>query len=88
MKDRNSLRKIYKIWTLSFGHEWAAESMEKAASDAAYEGSTDLGNTQPEDGPQFNGEGYHNYTRFSKAIGDFKVISQGIDGVAANYSMD
>jgi predicted chitinase len=48
---------------------------EEIASGAAYEGRTDLGNTQPGDGVRFKGRGYiqitgrANYTRFAQELG-------------------
>jgi predicted chitinase len=61
------------------------------ASGEAYEGRADLGNTQPGDGSHFKGAGWiqltgrKNYTAFSKAVDDAKVITGGARYVAKNY---
>ena len=64
--------------------------MKEIASGEAYNGRSDLGNTQPGDGPRFKGAGVlqltgrHNYTRLSKALGDPRVL-EGVDYVSSKY---
>jgi putative chitinase len=71
----------------SGGGRW----MEELASGTAYEGRTDLGNAFPGDGVKFKGAGYlqitgrFNYTRFSEAIKDPKVLELGCPYVAKTY---
>jgi predicted chitinase len=63
---------------------------KEIASGAAYEGRTDLGNTQPGDGRKYKGAGYiqltgrSNYKAFSDFIKDPKVMD-GVDYVAEKY---
>lgn len=70
----------------SGGGRWKQE----LASGAAYEGRTDLGNTQKGDGPRFKGAGYiqltgrSNYQAFSNFIKDPNVM-QGCAYVAERY---
>lgn len=59
--------------------------IEELASGDAYEGRTDLGNTQPGDGRRFKGRGFiqltgrSNYRRFSEAIGyDFEFNPRAV----------
>ncbi|MFI8969125.1 LysM peptidoglycan-binding domain-containing protein, partial [Bacillus subtilis] len=100
LQDLNNCLERYNITTRSrlchfisqCSHESGAGRWRKElASGRAYEGRADLGNTQPGDGPKFKGAGYiqltgrYNYTRFSNAIGDSKIISLGVDYVANNY---
>ena len=65
--------------------------LKELASGWAYEGRADLGNTQPGDGPLFRGAGVlqltgrHNYTRFSQALGDERIITEGCEYVASTY---
>ena len=65
--------------------------MKEIADGWAYEGRTDLGNTEPGDGPKFKGTGVlqltgrYNYTRFSEDIGDPEVVNQGCDYVCNKY---
>ena len=65
--------------------------LKEIASGEAYNGRTDLGNTQPGDGPKFKGAGVlmltgrANYTDFEKYIGDPKVTQIGCDYVADTY---
>ena len=65
--------------------------MKEIADGWAYEGRTDLGNTEPGDGPKFKGTGVlqltgrYNYTRFSEDIGDPEVVNQGCDYVCDKY---
>jgi putative chitinase len=60
------------------------------ADGSEYEGRTDLGNTQPGDGPRFKGAGYiqltgrSNYQAFADFIRDPKVM-QGCSYVSVNY---
>ena len=64
--------------------------MKEIASGEAYNYRSDLGNTQPGDGPRFKGAGVlqltgrHNYTRLSKALGDPRVL-EGVDYVSTTY---
>ena len=64
--------------------------MKEIASGEAYNGRSDLGNTQPGDGPRFKGAGVlqltgrHNYTRLSKALGDPRVL-EGVNYVSSKY---
>jgi len=60
------------------------------ASGVAYEGRTDIGNTQPGDGPRFRGAGFiqltgrYNYQRFADFM-DNQDIMQGYTYVSENY---
>ena len=61
------------MWCAQIGHESAGlRYMEEIADGSAYNGRTDLGNTQPGDGPRFKGRGpiqvtgRDNYTELSK----------------------
>jgi putative chitinase len=63
-------------WLAQVGHESGElRYVEELASGRAYEGRKDLGNTQPGDGVRFKGRGLiqltgrHNYTKYTKAIG-------------------
>ena len=64
--------------------------MQEIASGTAYEYRTDLGNTQPGDGPKYKGAGVwqltgkYNYSRLSKVIADPKVMD-GVDYVSNTY---
>ena len=65
--------------------------LKELASGWAYEGRSDLGNTQPGDGPKFKGAGIlqltgrYNYTRLSQALGDERILAEGCDYVASTY---
>ena len=64
--------------------------MQEIADGRAYEYRTDLGNTQPGDGPKYKGAGVlqltgkYNYSRLSKGIADPKVMD-GVDYVSNTY---
>ena len=64
--------------------------MKELADGWAYEGRSDLGNTQPGDGPRFKGAGVlmltgrYNYDRLSKALRDPRVM-EGCDYVVRTY---
>ena len=64
--------------------------MKELADGWAYEGRTDLGNTQPGDGPRYKGAGVlmltgrYNYDRLSKALRDPRVM-EGCDYVVRTY---
>ena len=77
---------ISQISHESGGGKWIKE----LASGDAYEGRTDLGNTQPGDGRKFKGAGFiqmtgrYNYQKFADYIKDPRVM-EGVDYVALNY---
>ena len=64
--------------------------MKEIASGEAYNGRSDLGNTQPGDGPKYKGAGVlqltgrHNYQRLANGINDQKVMD-GVDYVSETY---
>lgn len=73
------------------GHESGGGKWKTELSDGMYlEGRTDIGNTEPGDGPRFKGAGYlqmtgrFNYQRFSDDIDDPRVM-EGCQYVADNY---
>ena len=74
-------------------HESGGGKWKKELSDGYYlEGRTDIGNTQPGDGPKYKGAGYiqltgrYNYQAFSDYIGnDPKIMDIGVDHVAEVY---
>lgn len=63
---------------------------KEIASGEAYNGRSDLGNTQPGDGPRYKGGGYiqltgrYNYQALANYLGDQNVM-QGVDYVATHY---
>ena len=63
---------------------------KELASGWDYEGRSDLGNTEPGDGPRFKGAGYiqltgrYNYAAFADFIGD-PAVMEGVDYVANTY---
>lgn len=65
--------------------------MEEIADGWAYEGRTDLGNTQPGDGPKYKGAGVlqltgrYNYSRAAAELNDPLVLSRGCKYVASHY---
>ena len=72
-------------------HESGGGKWKKELSDGQYlEGRTDIGNTQPGDGPRYKGAGYiqltgrANYQSFSDFIKDPDVMN-GYEYVAQNY---
>ena len=100
LNDLNNCLETYEINTKSrvmhfisqCSHESVAGTYrEEIASGEAYEGRTDLGNTQPGDGPKYKGGGYiqltgrANYTQFANSIGDQEIVNQGVSYVAENY---
>ena len=64
--------------------------MKEIADGWAYEGRTDLGNTEQGDGPRFKGAGVlqltgrYNYQRFCRDVGDSRVM-EGVDYVSTTY---
>ena len=80
-----------RMLTANILHETAnLKYMKEIASGWAYEGRTDLGNTEPGDGPRFKGAGVlqltgrFNYSRLSKALNDPRVM-EGVDYVSTTY---
>lgn len=72
-------------------HETANLKYLKEIADGwAYEYRSDLGNTQPGDGPRYKGAGVlqltgkHNYSRLCASIGDPRIM-EGVDYVAEVY---
>lgn len=72
-------------------HETAnMKFLRELASGWAYEGRSDLGNTEQGDGPRFKGAGVlqltgrHNYSRLAKDLGDPRVM-EGVEYVASTY---
>jgi len=65
--------------------------LKELADGWAYEGRTDLGNTQPGDGPKFKGAGVlqltgrYNYERCAEKLHDPKIVERGCDYVADQY---
>ena len=74
-------------------HESGGGKWKKELSDGWYlEGRTDIGNTEPGDGPKYKGAGYiqltgrYNYQKFSDYIGnDTQIMECGVDHVAEVY---
>ena len=100
LADLNKCLQLYQIVTVprirhfisQCSHESGAGRYRKELADGrAYEGRTDLGNTQPGDGPKFKGGGYiqltgrYNYQKFSDAMCDPKIVNIGVDHVAEHY---
>ena len=96
--ELNSCLEFFEITTPSrirhflsqTGHESGGGKWKKELSDGLYlEGRTDIGNTQPGDGPRYKGGGYlqttgrANYQSLSNYLSDPKVMD-GVDYVAAN----
>ena len=78
--------------TANFMHETANFIyMEEIADGTAYNGRTDLGNTQPGDGPKFKGAGVlmltgrANYTRAAEELHDNLIVERGCNYVANQY---
>lgn len=73
----------------SGGLQWLEELWGPTAAQRTYQGR--MGNTQPGDGYRFRGAGAiqltgrNNYTAFSKAIGDVKVVELGASYVSKAY---
>ena len=72
-------------------HESGGGKWTKELSDGKYlEGRTDIGNTQPGDGPKYKGAGYlqltgrANYAMLESYVNDPRVM-EGVDYVAATY---
>jgi putative chitinase len=99
LQDLNACLRRFEIDTpqrmihflAQIGHESGGlQWLEELADGSAYEGRWDLGNTEPGDGPRFKGAGAiqltgrENYERFSKFIGDPKVM-EGHTYVAEHY---
>jgi len=97
--ELNSCLKMFEITTKPrirhFISQCSHESnggiwMKELASGDAYEGRTDLGNTQPGDGRKFKGAGFiqvtgkYFYQKFSDFIKDVKVMT-GVDYVSIKY---
>ena len=65
--------------------------MKEIADGWAYEGRSDLGNTQPGDGPKFKGAGVlqltgrYNYTRAATRLSDPLIVERGVDYVTEQY---
>jgi putative chitinase len=74
--------------------------MHEIASGAAYEGRSDLGNTQPGDGPRFRGCGplqvtgrihfqqFHDWLKVNRGIDDPRILSEGTAYVADAYPFE
>lgn len=72
-------------------HESGGGRWKREISDGWYlEGRTDIGNTQPGDGPKYKGAGYiqltgrYNYQKLSDYLNDPRVM-EGVDYVAKTY---
>ena len=65
--------------------------MKEIADGTAYEGRTDLGNTEPGDGPKYKGAGVlmltgrYNYTKCAEDLSDPKILERGCDYTADHY---
>jgi len=74
--------------------------MHEIASGSAYEGRSDLGNTQPGDGPRFRGCGplqvtgrthfqqFHDWLKANRGIDDPRILSEGTAYVADAYPFE
>lgn len=99
VKELNECLKTFAIITPGRLHHFLSQTAHESgggrwkielASGSAYEGRTDLGNTQPGDGPKFKGAGYiqltgrANYQTFANYIKDSRVMD-GCSYVAVTY---
>lgn len=100
VNDLNNCLRRYQITTVSRVRHFISQCSHESgdgkwtmelASGEAYNWRSDLGNTQPGDGPKYKGGGYiqltgrYNYTQFANAIGDQRIVSEGVSYVASHY---
>lgn len=70
---------------------WPTEIWGPSKAQLTYEGRVSLGNIQPGDGFKFRGAGWiqttgrHNYTAFSKYVGDPKIVELGAEYLGSKY---